>query len=100
MSIKYYRNNDLLGACFNSICQLRVDEDYVKMPYSEIKDSSSTSKSSKHIDDILNDDRVYERINKSTNRIDTKEFLNASYIQFQESHPYRNLGSEKNLTVF
>ena len=29
-------------------------------------------------------------------RIDTKEFLNSSYIQFQESHPYRNLGSERN----
>nr|UDP55549.1 hypothetical protein orf100 [Schizostauron trachyderma]UDP55620.1 hypothetical protein orf100 [Schizostauron trachyderma] len=100
MSINYYRNNDLLSACCNSICQLRGDEDYVKMPYSEIKDSSSTSKSSKHIDNILNDDRVYERINKSTDKIATKEFLNASYIQFQESHPYRNLGPERNLTVF
>jgi hypothetical protein len=41
-------------------------------------------------------DLVYERINKSTDKIDTKEFLNSSYIQFQESHPYRNLVSERN----
>jgi len=41
-------------------------------------------------------DLVYERINKSTDKIDTKEFLNFSYIQFQKSHPHRKLVSEKN----
>lgn len=41
-------------------------------------------------------DLVYQRINKSTDKIDTKEFLNSSYIQFQESHPHRNLVSERN----
>ena len=41
-------------------------------------------------------DLVYERSNKSTDKIDTKEFLNSSYIQFQESHPNRKLVSERN----
>lgn len=41
-------------------------------------------------------DLVYERINKSKDKIDTKEFINSSYIQFQESHPSRNIASEKN----
>lgn len=29
-------------------------------------------------------DLVYERINKSKDKIDTKEFINFSYIQFQD----------------
>lgn len=41
-------------------------------------------------------DLVYERSNKSLDKIDTKEFLNSSYIQFQESHPNRKLVSERN----
>ena len=41
-------------------------------------------------------DLVYERTNKSTDKIDPKEFLNSSYIQFQESHPNRKLVSERN----
>lgn len=41
-------------------------------------------------------DLVYERTNKSSDKIDTKEFLNSSYIQFQELHPNRKLVSERN----
>ena len=41
-------------------------------------------------------DLVYERSNKPTDKIDTKEFLNSSYRQFQESHPNRKLVSERN----
>jgi hypothetical protein len=41
-------------------------------------------------------DLVYERINKSTDKIATKKFINASYTQFQEVHSYRNLLSERN----
>ena len=41
-------------------------------------------------------DLVYERINKSTDKIATKKFINSSYTQFQEVHPYRNLLSERN----
>ena len=33
---------------------------------------------------------------KLTDRISTKEFLNYSYIQFQDLHPYKNIASERN----
>lgn len=39
---------------------------------------------------------IYERINKSTNKLETKKFLNSSYIQFQESPPNRKLVFEIN----
>ena len=65
--------------------------------YQLIKQKSIQWKKLTKFDIILNRfDLVYERINKSTDKIDTKEFLNSSYIQFQESHPYRNLVSERN----
>jgi hypothetical protein len=41
-------------------------------------------------------DLVYERRSKSNDKISTKEFLNSSYIEFQDFHPYKNLGSERN----
>jgi hypothetical protein len=41
-------------------------------------------------------DLVYQRVNKSTDKATTKEFLNSSYIEFQELHPYKNLLSERN----
>ena len=41
-------------------------------------------------------DLVYERSHKLTDKISHKEFLNSSYIQFQDSHPYKNLASERN----
>jgi len=41
-------------------------------------------------------DLVYERDNKSTDKATTKEFLNSSYIEFQDLHPYKNLVSERN----
>ena len=41
-------------------------------------------------------DLVYERSHKLTDKISTKEFLNSSYIQFQDLHPSKNLGSERN----
>ena len=41
-------------------------------------------------------DLVYERSHKLTDKISTKEFLNSSYIQFQELHPFKNLASERN----
>jgi len=41
-------------------------------------------------------DLVYERENKSTDKDTTKEFLNSSYIEFQDLHPFKNLVSERN----
>lgn len=41
-------------------------------------------------------DLVYERMNRSTDTIDTKEFINFFWRQFQESHPNRNFSVEKN----
>ena len=41
-------------------------------------------------------DLVYERRNKSTDKSTIKEFLNSSYIQCQELHPYKKLVSERN----
>ena len=41
-------------------------------------------------------DLVYERRNESTDKISIKEFLNSSYIQFQDSHPYKNFVFERN----
>lgn len=38
-------------------------------------------------------DLVYERDNKLTDKATTKEFLNSSYIEFQDLHPYKNLVS-------
>jgi len=42
------------------ISQLRGGENSLKMPNSELSNSSETSLSSKHIDDILNDDEISE----------------------------------------
>ena len=41
-------------------------------------------------------DLVYERSQKLNDKISNKEFLNSSYIQFQDLHPYKNLVSERN----
>jgi hypothetical protein len=64
MSVKFYQKNGLLGGCLSSICQLRGGKDSLKIAYSELKDSSGTSPSSKHIDDILNDDEISETYKK------------------------------------
>ena len=42
-------------------------------------------------------DLVYQRRNQSNDQITTKEFLNSSYIEFQELHPFKNLLSERNI---
>ena len=45
-------------------------------------------------------DLVYERRHKLTDKISAKEFLNSSYIQFQDLHPYKNMASERNRKGF
>lgn len=41
-------------------------------------------------------DLVSERMNRSTDKIDTKEFINFFWRQFQDSHPNRNFSVGKN----
>ena len=41
-------------------------------------------------------DLVYKRSHKLTDKINTKEFLSSSYIQFQDFHPYKTIASERN----
>jgi hypothetical protein len=42
-------------------------------------------------------DLVYQRPNKPNDKIDNKEFINSSYLQFQRSHPNRKLVSERSM---
>ena len=41
-------------------------------------------------------DLVYERTNKSTDKITPKESINSSFVAFQDLHPYKNLVAERN----
>ena len=41
-------------------------------------------------------DLVYERSHKLTDKISNKEFMNSSFVEFQELHPYKNIASERN----
>ena len=41
-------------------------------------------------------DLVYQRTEKPTDQISTKEFINSSFAEFQELYPYRNLLVERN----
>ena len=41
-------------------------------------------------------DLVYQRTEKTTDQISTKEFINSSFAEFQELYPYRNLLAERN----
>lgn len=41
-------------------------------------------------------DLVYERTNKSNDKIDSKKFINSCFEQFQDYHPQKNLVVEKN----
>jgi hypothetical protein len=41
-------------------------------------------------------DLVYQRINKSNDKIDSKKFINSCFEQFQHYHPQKNLVVEKN----
>ena len=41
-------------------------------------------------------DIVYERRNKSTDTIRPKEFINSSFVEFQDLHPFKNLLAERN----
>ena len=41
-------------------------------------------------------DLSYDRLNQSTDRIDSSEFINLCFQQFQISHPHKNLVVEKN----
>ena len=58
---QFYRTNGLLGACCNTICQLRGGQDSLKIPHSEIKDPFANSQ---YIDDILNDNQISETYKK------------------------------------
>jgi len=41
-------------------------------------------------------DLIYQRINKSNDKIDSKKFINSCFQQFQDYHPHKNLVVEKN----
>ena len=41
-------------------------------------------------------DLVYQRSNKLTDKISATEFINSSFVQFQNLHPYKNLVTERN----
>ena len=41
-------------------------------------------------------DLVYERTNKSTDKTTPKEFINSSFVEFQDLHPSKNLVAERN----
>ena len=41
-------------------------------------------------------DIVYERRTKSTDKISVKEFINSSFVEFQDLHPFKNLTAERN----
>ena len=67
VSLKFYRNNGLLGICSRKIVHLRGGaDDYGKIPYTDVfpKNPSSTSKTAQQIDEILNDDQISEEQKK------------------------------------
>ena len=41
-------------------------------------------------------DLVYERKKQTTDKVSTKEFINSSFIEFQDLHPFKNLLAERN----
>jgi len=41
-------------------------------------------------------DLVYERRNKLTDKISATEYINSSFVEFQNLHPYKNLVAERN----
>ena len=41
-------------------------------------------------------DLVYQRSHKLTDKISVTEFINSSFVQFQNLHPYKNLVAERN----
>jgi hypothetical protein len=41
-------------------------------------------------------DLVYERTNQPTDKITLKEYVNSSFVAFQDLHPYKNLVAERN----
>lgn len=64
ISARFYQKNGLLGVCLSRICQLREGEDSLRMSHSVTKDSSRTSPTSKHINDLLNNDQIPETYKK------------------------------------
>ena len=69
--------------------------------YKLIKQKSTQRKKLTKFDIVLSRfDLVYERRHKLTDKISAKEFLNSSYIQFQDLHPYKNMASERNRKGF
>ena len=41
-------------------------------------------------------DLVYERKNQPTDKVSAKEFINSSFVEFQDLHPFKNLLAERN----
>ena len=78
------------------IMQIQFPGSSAKQFYQFIKQKSIQWEKLTPFDIILNRfDLVYQRVNKPTDKIDTQEFINSSYTQFQKSHPSRNLQSQK-----
>ena len=99
---KYYRNQFELEFILNlpyqkDIMQIRFPGLSAKQFYQLIQQNSIQWQKLNKFGIVLSRfDLVYERRKKSTDKSTTKEFLNSSYIQFQELHPYKNLVSERN----
>jgi len=99
---KYYRNQFELEFILNlpyqkDIMQIRFPGLSAKQFYKLVKGGSIQWENLIKFSLVLSRlDLVYERVNKSTDKATTQEFLNSSYIEFQELHPYKNLGSERN----
>ena len=65
VSMKFYKNNGLLGISLKKINQLRAGADFPKLPHTEVfsERSSSTSEpplTGEQIDDLLNDSKISE----------------------------------------
>ena len=99
---KYYRNPFELEFILNlpykkDLMQIQFPELSANQFYKLIKQKYIPWEKLTKFEIVLSRfDLVYERINKSTDKIATKKFINSSYTQFQEVPPYRNLLSERN----
>ena len=101
-SKKYYRNSFELEFILNvpyqkHIMQMQFPGLSAKQFYKLIKQGSIQWERLMKFSPVLSRfDLVYERANKTTDKANTTEFLNSSYIEFQDLHPYKNLVSERN----
>ena len=101
-SKKYYSNSFELEFILNvpyqkDMMQMQFPGLSAKQFYKLIKQGSIQLERLMKFSPVLSRfDLVYERAKKPTDKANTTEFLNSSYIEFQDLHPYKNLVSERN----